>query len=209
MHRLVAPAVLGVTLAAGAVPLGSLPPLGPLLDPVSGIWAVARTAELPNDSRAEIRGLGEWVKVSYDRRGVPHIFAATSTDAYRALGYVVARDRLFQLELQTRATAGTLSEMFGAEALRFDRSQRALGLAASAERNFEGLANTSRVADALDAYADGVNTWIENLTARDVPLEYRLLGRRPARWKPIRLLTTRTSERIGRRRGEPSGSTNY
>jgi hypothetical protein len=50
----------------------------------------------------------------YDDRGVPHIFATNEDDAYRVMGYVVARDRLFQMDLQTRATKGTLSEPAGA-----------------------------------------------------------------------------------------------
>ncbi|MDH5643899.1 MAG: penicillin acylase family protein, partial [Gemmatimonadota bacterium] len=61
------------------------------------------------------------VEVVYDRRGVPHIWAASVEDAFRALGYVVARDRLFQLELQARAPEGTLTELVGDVALSLDR----------------------------------------------------------------------------------------
>src|SRR5262245_3663300 len=102
--------LLAGLLFALARPLGSLPPLGSFLDPVNGVWAVARRAEPPHDARAAIPGLVSPVEVVFDSRGVPHIFASSEEDAYRALGYVVARDRLFQMELQTRATAGRLSE---------------------------------------------------------------------------------------------------
>ena len=86
---------------------GPVPPLGSLLDPVNGAWGAAR--DLPADAEARIPNLSAPVDVRYDRRGVPHIFAATEADAIRALGFVVARDRLFQLEAQTRAASGRLT----------------------------------------------------------------------------------------------------
>jgi len=122
--------------------------------------------------------------VVYDDRAVPHIFAATEEDAYRALGYVVARDRLFQLELQTRATAGTLTELAGPAALELDREARQLGLAWSAERKFAALDRASEGRRAVDAYAQGVNAYIDAMRPAAVPIEYRLLGARPARWRP-------------------------
>ena len=71
----------------------------------------------------------------YDERAVPHIFARSEEDAYRALGYVVARDRLFQLYLQTLAASGRLTEIGGAQALALDREMRHLGLPRAAERS--------------------------------------------------------------------------
>src|SRR5689334_15617215 len=93
--------LIGV-LWAGARPIGQAPALGPLLDPSGGIWGVAGDVDLPREWTARIPGLSAETQVRYDTRGVPHIFAASRLDAYRALGYVVARDRLFQLEIQTR-----------------------------------------------------------------------------------------------------------
>jgi penicillin G amidase len=126
-------------VALGAVHVGPLPSLGHLLDPVYGIWAVARGAEMPRRARGRIRGLDAGVDVQYDSRAVPHIFATSEDDAYRALGYVVARDRLFQIELQGRSGAGTLTELVGAAALPLDRETRALGLPGAAERAFAAL----------------------------------------------------------------------
>ncbi len=85
---------------------------------------MARSAELPASAAATIKTLGEDVRVVYDRRGVPHISASSVDDAIRALGYVVARDRLFQMELQARAAAGTLTEWVGDRAVEADRQQR-------------------------------------------------------------------------------------
>ncbi len=181
--RLVAAAALAAALCAAARPLGPLPPLGGFLDPANGVWAVARRAELPRHQRAAIPGLTAPVDVAFDDRAVPHIFAATPEDAYRALGYVVARDRLFQLEIQTRATTGRLSELLGPVVLSADREQRSLGLAASADRAFERLSPESPAARVTAAYAEGVNAWIDHLTQADLPLEYRLLNVRPMRWE--------------------------
>ncbi len=179
-----AAALLGGGLVALGTPLGPLPPLGPLLDPASGVWAVARSAILPASATARLPGLDGPVSVVYDRRGVPHIFAETEADAYRAQGYVVARDRLFQLELQTRATTGRLTEWVGPLALPADRLMRSLGLAGVAERQFAQLDTTAPDHLALRAYAEGVNAWITGLEPRHLPLEYRLLDIRPEPWRP-------------------------
>jgi penicillin G amidase len=176
-------------LAAGALRLGPLPPLGPFLNPASGVWSVAARAELPHFLLLKrTPGLDSGVRVYYDRRAVPHIFARTPLDACRALGYVVARDRLFQLELQTRAANGTLTELLGPAALSLDRETRALGLPRAAEQAYAAMDTTGLPYRASRAYAEGVNLWIRHMHPGDLPLEYQLLGRRPARWQAINTL---------------------
>lgn len=172
-------------VALGAVSIGGAPPLGRILDPANGVWAVARTAELPRSANDRVPGLGARVEVRYDQRGVPHIFASSETDAYRALGYVVARERLFQIEVQVRAGAGTLTDLVGGAALPADRETRSLGLPRAAERAFARLDTTTPGGRAIRAYAEGVNAWISHLARAGVPIEYRLLHRTPALWKPI------------------------
>ncbi|HEX7024271.1 MAG TPA: penicillin acylase family protein, partial [Gemmatimonadales bacterium] len=182
--RLVLAALLLAVLGyAGARPLGSIPALGGLLDPANGIWALARSAQLPARASGRVAGLSAPVRVITDDRAVPHVFAATEEDAWRAQGYLVARDRLFQMEIQRRATAGTLSELFGARLLGADRTARRRGLAWAAERSFARLDPASLIARAARAYADGVNAWIAEMPRSALPIEYRLLGRRPARWE--------------------------
>lgn len=179
----VAAATAAALLVVGARGAGPLPPLGALLDPWNGLWAAARGAELPPRATRAVPGLGAEVRVSYDDRGVPHIFAPTLLDAYRAMGFVVARDRLFELEVQTRAVAGTLSEL-NAAALPLDREARRLGLAWAAERRWAALAPGDSVRLALEAYADGVNAFIDQMRPSERPVEYALLGRAPMRWEP-------------------------
>jgi penicillin amidase len=178
-------ALLGLALAwPGVRGIGPVPPLAPLLDPLHGAWGAARV-DRPTDLEARIPTLTAPVSVRYDRRGVPHIFATSEADALRALGYVVARDRLFQLEAQTRAAAGRLTEWAGSVALPADQEMRRLGLPASAESHLQALPADARQRAVLDAYADGVNAWIDAMKPRDWPIEYRLLGMRPERWAPV------------------------
>jgi penicillin amidase len=170
-------------IATNAV--GPAPAIGPLLDPARGIWASVRGAGFRESISATIPGLDGEVRIIYDRRAVPHIFATTPADAYRALGYVVARDRLFQLEVQTRAAAGTLTEMVGPGALSMDRRMRALGLPRAAERKLAALDTTDPGYRAMAAYSAGVNAWIDGMSAADLPIEFHLLGARPSKWHPI------------------------
>ena len=176
--------VLAATVYAGARNIGPVPPLGRILDPVHGAWSMARTSDPPSDARARIPGLKAAVNVSFDGHGVPHIFAANEMDAYRALGYVVARDRLFQLELQARAGAGTLTELVGKAALESDEQTRSLGMPHAAEQKLAAIDPTSPSRALMDAYAAGVNAYIDALSPADYPIEYKLLGKRPARWAP-------------------------
>ena len=133
-RRLAAGSLLAGLVWLGAHGAGPVPPLGPLLDPWHGALGLSASADLPRRADDSIAGLGADVRVVYDDRAVPHIFAATELDAVRALGYVTARDRLFQLDLQARAGGGTLTELLGPVALEQDREIRGLGLARAAER---------------------------------------------------------------------------
>src|SRR5688500_15581944 len=178
-------AAFAVLLFIGFRGFAPAPPVGAFLDPVHGVWAVARGSELADRGAARIPALGDDVRVVYDDRGVPHIFATSVEDATRALGFVVARDRLFQMELATRAAAGRLTELAGARALEVDREQRALGLPWAAERKQAAIDTTSAGWRLMQAYAEGVNAWIAGMRTEDVGLEYHLLGVRPARWEPV------------------------
>ena len=175
--------VLAGALYVGLTPMRGGPALGRFIDPAHGVWAVALRAQLPVSQAAKIAGLGAGVEIRYDDRAVPHIFAKNIEDAYRALGWVHARDRLFQMEMQTRAVAGTLSEIVGPQTLPLDREARALGLAWGAERTAKGADPASPTARAVTAYAEGVNAYIAQMTPADVPFEYRLLNASPMKWE--------------------------
>jgi penicillin amidase len=176
--------VLAGTIYVGGFSVGGAPPLGPILDPVHGVWALARTSVPPATADVRVSGISADVDIRFDDRGVPHIFAKNTTDAVRALGYVHARDRLFQLEIQTRAVAGTVAELVGDRALAVDREARAQGLANAATKGFDRLAKDAPARILSEAYAQGVNAYIDALTVDEIPFEMRLLSARPQRWEP-------------------------
>lgn len=180
--------VLAGALWAGARATGPLPPLGPLLDPANGAWAAAAHADLPAEVSADIPGLSAPVDILYDRRGVPHIFAATQADAIRALGWAVARDRYFQLDVQSRAAAGRLTTMVGPVALGLDRQMNRIGIPRAARTKLAAMDSTSPSGAFVNAYAEGVNAWFDAIPRGAVPVEYRLLGVSPERWQPVNSL---------------------
>lgn len=185
LARLVVPGALMAGLCwVGAMGAGPLPPLGPLLDPGRGAWATVRGAEHPAAAAVSLPGLSAPVQIRYDARAVPHITAATERDAFVALGFVTARDRLFQMELQSRAAEGTLTALAGARALPLDRATEALGMPDALERWRPDLQD-DRAPPLVAAYSDGVNAFIASLTPATMPLEYRLLGAAPRRWDPL------------------------
>lgn len=181
--RAVAGTVAGLALAGalwvGIRATGPVPPLGQLLDPAHGVWAAARVAELPREQGLQLEGLSAPVDVRFDDRGVPHIFAKTEVDAARALGWVHARDRLFQMELTARKVAGTLSEVAGPPVLALDRQSRERGLAQAAEAKWAALPQESPTRAVIVAYVEGINQWVRDAGEAELPVEYKLLGIRP------------------------------
>lgn len=196
-------ALLG-SLIVGLRPVGPVPPLGQLISPVSGIWSTVRTAKLPAEQALELPGLSASVDVRYDDRGVPHVFAQTGEDAARALGWVHARDRLFQMEMIQRAVAGTLTELVGARALPLDRSARRLALAEAALAKWNAIPDTAGARRDVTAYMEGVNAYIGQMRPADLPLEYRLLGAKPRRFEPqdTYYLLIRMSQTLSFQQGE-------
>jgi Protein related to penicillin acylase len=185
IRKVVAALVLTILVVVGFRASGPVPPLGPFLDPANGVWAGAAATTFPAIQQVTIPGLQDSVKVLFDDRGVPHVFASSENDAYRALGYVEARDRLFQMEAQTRAASGRLTEWAGKRLLDTDRENRALGLVWGAERKNSSYDKSAPGYKAIAAYADGVNAYISQMRPRDLPVEYRLLNARPMKWEPI------------------------
>lgn len=168
-----------------STPIGSLPPLGAFFHPIQGFWANAETVQTRGEVKLTPDGLNEPVEVFFDERGVPHIFAQNDHDLYFAQGYITARDRLFQMEMQIRAAGGTLSEWMGSRTIEYDRNQRRLGMMVGTERAMEGISENNIVFEALEAYSAGVNAYISTLSYEDYPVEYKILNVAPTEWKPM------------------------
>src|SRR5579863_1266735 len=147
---------------------------------VLGWWLVRRPlARL--DGSVAISGLQAGVVVDRDAWGRPWIRAKSLQDVVTAQGYVMAQDRLWQMDLLRRAASGDLSEIFGELALTYDRENRTLGMRQAAER---AAADASpEIRGLLEAYARGVN---DNIAERGgkLPIEFVALGYKPRAWTP-------------------------
>jgi penicillin amidase len=164
---------------------GSVPALGKFLDPFHGFWQNAeRGAGI--DTEIELGDLGDEVAVFYDSMLIPHIFAANEADLYFAQGYVTAQHRLWQMEFQTHAGAGRISEVIGDAALDFDRTQRRLGMMYAAENAAKAMEAHPEAAKIVSDYTRGINAYIATLNYERLPLEYKLLGYSPEPWTPIK-----------------------
>lgn len=137
-------------------------------------------ASLPQlAGEARLAGLGAAVTVERDAQGVPTIRGANRADVARALGWLHAQDRFFQMDLQRRGAAGELAELFGKVILPRDRAARLHGFRARARTVVEKLPPEQRAL--LEAYTAGVNAGLASLRAR--PFEYILLRTDPEPWK--------------------------
>ncbi|MBE9582830.1 penicillin acylase family protein [Mucilaginibacter sp. JRF] len=164
---------------------GDIPPVGNLLNPVSGFWQNAESrTEIGNDELS-LPGLTDEVTIKFDERRIPHIFAKNSHDLYYAQGYITARDRLWQMDIQTRSAAGRLSEVVGDKALERDRTARRMGMAYGAENTLKCIMKDSVMSKVINAYTEGINAHIAGLKEKDYPLEFKLMGYKPEPWKPI------------------------
>ncbi|MFJ2430634.1 penicillin acylase family protein [Pseudomonas sp. NPDC087804] len=123
--------------------------------------------------QVELRNLQGSVTVRYDERGVPHIRAENETDLYRALGYVHAQDRLFQMEAMRRLARGELAEVLGPKLLDTDKLFRSLRIRERAASYVASLDKQSPSWKALQAYLDGINQYQDTHAA---PIEFDVLG---------------------------------
>jgi penicillin G amidase len=163
LRRLVAAAVTVLLLAVAAV--------------AGAIWL-----SLPGgDLTAAIPGLAGPVRVTLDDDGIPRVMAQNELDAAAALGFLHARERLFEMELMRRSASGELAELFGKAALPMDRWTRTLGLRERAVADMPLLPAATR--NLLDAYARGVNAWIA-ARGRFAAPEFVPLGR-PRAWTAV------------------------
>ena len=145
---------------------------------VTGLILVYRP--LPTiDGEYRLLGIEQRAEVLRDAFGVPHVYAQNAHDLFYLQGYVTAQDRLFQMDLYRRAGEGRLAEVLGEPGLEADRSMRTLGFARVAAQELLVLRPDGRAA--LDAYAEGVNKFLEQ-HGESLPLEFVLLGYRPDRW---------------------------
>ncbi len=143
-------------------------------------WVVQRALPIL-DGSVSLPALKEGVIVDRDPWGRPWIRAKSVEDLVTAQGYVMAQDRLWQMDLLRRAAAGDLAEIFGDMALDIDKENRTLGMRVAAER--AAADSSPEIRGLLDAYAQGVNQYIQERTRR-LPIEFLALNYKPRPWTP-------------------------
>jgi penicillin G amidase len=179
---LVAAVLLGV-LAFG---YGPVPPLGPALDPGRGVWTSASDAALPTSGTLALPGLDHPVQVSFSSHGVPSVRAASQRDVFLALGYLHARFRLAEMDLERRLGEGRLAQLAGPSAVGSDRFELRLGLLRTAQQEWAQMRKSSPAALALIAYSRGVNDYLaQTRRDRQWPALFSLAGVYPANWTPV------------------------
>ncbi len=163
-----------------------VPAFARLLNPFDGFWQNAEHKQFFYSGEKQLTQLESDVKVLYDANRTPHLFAANDHDLYFMQGYLTARDRLWQMEMQTHAAAGRVSEVLGKKALSFDRKQRRKGMVMAAEKCLEEVNKVPETKLMIESYSEGVNAYISSLSAKDYPIEYKLLNYSPEPWTPLK-----------------------
>ncbi len=121
----------------------------------------------------------------YDEFGIPHIFAHSGTDACRALGYVHAADRLWEMDMFRRKASGTTAELLGPGELEADVLVRQLGIRRSCEQILASDQTPPAMRAELAAYAAGVNARIDELGKNGLPSMFKVLAYQPEPWTEV------------------------
>lgn len=147
----------------------------------AGLYIFLR-ASLPQvDGAITVAGLENEIEIIRDENAVPHIYAQSDDDAFYALGFLHAQDRLWQLEINRRIAAGRLSEILGAGALDTDKFLRTLGVYRAAQKAYDNLDEDSQ--SMLQAYSAGINGFLDQ--SPSLPPEFLLTGADMTPWNPV------------------------
>lgn len=166
---------------------GDIPPLGKFLSPFHGFLQNAETVGIQYKEELELDGLTSPVSVYYDEMRIPHIYAKNQEDLHYVQGYLTARDRLWQMDFFSRIVLGRLSEVIGNQSvLNYDRLNRRIGLKRMTENTYNQVQENPELKSILDAYSAGVNAYIEKITYRNYPIEFKLLDYAPEKWSPLK-----------------------
>src|ERR1700735_1286637 len=163
---------------------GTTPPLGPALDPGRGAWTSADDGAPATSQALHVPGLAKPVTVSFTKDGLASINADDDNDLVLALGYVQAKYRLSEMDLERRLGEGQLAQLGGPSDLASDEFELRLGLLRTAQNEWAQTTGTAR--EALLAYAQGVNDDIAQVRADgDWPAVFTLAGAYPKPWTPV------------------------
>jgi penicillin amidase len=153
-------------------------------------WSVSTVrASLPQTTGSiTLDGLSGPVDVKRDSYGIPQIYASSDADLFMAQGYVQAQDRFYEMDVRRHMTSGRLSEMFGKSQVKDDEFLRTLGWDRVAKKEYDTTLSAS-TKKYLQAYAKGVNAYLQGKDGKDISLEYAALGftndYKPEKWTPV------------------------
>lgn len=179
-------------------------PIGPLtgglgiLQPIGGIFDTGIGIDGTNNKTIHLDELDSQVNVIMDEWGIPHIYAQNKEDAFMTLGYLHAKDRLFQMTMQKYLAAGRISEIMGGAswAISSDKYYRTIGLAKSAQMTHEGLLaeedtnpDAKYVLEVVRAYVTGVNIYLNKMGDSEIPFELKVVGFIPEPWEEVDIFT--------------------
>src|SRR5260370_29349835 len=186
IHFLVSLVVALGILYVSAFGAGPLPPLGSALNVGKGVWTSATDAKPFQNETLHFQGLQRPVTVIFEHNGTAHIRAATDHDLFWTIGYLHARFRLTQMDLERRQGEGQLSEILGMQALDGDRGSNFYGLARTAQAEWQTLPTDSPLHQLLLDYAQGVNAHVtEDEQNGTLPFLFNVLGDQPRPWTPL------------------------
>ncbi|MFF5519602.1 penicillin acylase family protein [Streptomyces coeruleorubidus] len=135
-----------------------------------------------------LKGLSGPVEVKRDGYGIPQIYASSDADLFMAQGYVQAQDRFYEMDVRRHMAAGRLSEMFGKSQVDNDEFLRTLGWERVAKQEYDTKLSAA-TKKYLQAYAEGVNAYLQGKDGKDISLEYAALGftndYKPQKWTPV------------------------
>ncbi|HEV3288161.1 MAG TPA: penicillin acylase family protein [Streptosporangiaceae bacterium] len=178
--------VSAAVLALMAFGYGPVPALGPALVPGHGAWASAADGQPIRSQTLSLPGLAHPVSVAFTSHGVASIRAADDSDAFLALGYLHARFRLTEMDLERRLGEGRIAQLAGQPGLASDKFELRLGLLRTAQAEWAATPRSSPAGQALIAYSAGVNDYLAVARrTRTWPSIYALAGVYPAPWTPV------------------------
>src|SRR5215475_2789772 len=178
--------VSAAVLALFAFGYGPVPALGRALVPGHGAWASAPGGQPIHSQTLSLPGLGHPVSITFTSHGVASVRAADEADAFLALGYLHARFRLTEMDLERRLGEGRIAQLAGPAGLSSDKFELRLGLLRTAQAEWAATGRTSAAGRALLAYSRGVNDYLAQARrSGDWPSMYALAGVYPAPWTPV------------------------
>ncbi len=159
--------------------------LATILIITGGVFIYLRSVHLPtSQTEVKLTGLQSQSSVHFDEYGIPHIYAENNEDAWKTLGYVHARDRLFQMDVLRRVGSGRLAELFGDDVIQIDRLFKTMGTPELAQKSYKSFMKnpTEDWQIWAQAYVDGINAYREN---NHKPIEYTILGLEPEPFETV------------------------